>query len=465
MITQSKDLTEGKILGLLVRLALPIMGSQLVLMAYNLTDMAWLGRLNSQAVASAAAAGFAMWFGQTLTYMTKVGAEVTISHAMGKRKPHRVFDLARHAILVSVTLGFAYFIVTLVAAPPIISLFNFDKEAVIGNAIVYLRIVAPGMLFAFPNPTFTGCFNGIGNSKIPFLVSACGLLANMLLDPLFIFGIGPWNGWGVAGAAVATVIAQFIVFSIFIWLFQSRYSPIPGFRLSKIFTHIRWHYAKSVIWIGFPAAIQYSFFCVIAFFMAKIAARWGELPIAVQGVGAQIESLSWMTAGGFSSALAAFVGQNYGARRWKRIKKGYYTTLVTILIIGAMTSYAFYFHGNAIFQLFIPDEPPAIALGTAYLKILAISQMFMCAEIVSTGAFNGLGRPMLPSFINVVTTLCRIPLALFLTSWWLGSWCLDSVTGVWWSITLCTILKGICTCGSFAIALKLNIRKRKMETI
>lgn len=461
MIKQSNDLTQGNILRLLLKLALPIMGSQLVLMAYSLTDIAWLGRINSDAVASVAAASFVMWFGQTVAYMTKIGAEVTVSQAMGRRNPYRVIQLSQHALFVSFVIGVIYSIIALFISRPIVEVFDFDKKHVVEDSVLYLRTIAPGMLFAFINPTFTGCYNGIGNSKKPFLISACGLIANMILDPLLIFGIGPWDGWGIAGAGIATVIAQVIVFAIFLASFLGKNSPLPSFRIKNLFTEVKFRYVKSIVKIGFPASIQYSFFCVIAFFMARIAARWGELPIAVQGVGAQIESLSWMTAGGFSVALASFVGQNYGARRWKRIKKGYYTTLLTIFTIGCITSYVFYFHGNLVFSLFIPKEDAALALGTTYLKILGISQVFMCIEIVSTGAFNGIGRPALPSFINVITTLMRIPVALFLSTWWIGSWCFDSVTAVWWSVTICTIIKGIFTCGSFITALTIQVRRRK----
>ncbi len=126
--------------------------------------------------------------------------------------------------------------------------------------------------------------------------------------------------------------------------------------------------------------------------IARIIANWGPIPIAVQKVGSQIEAISWMTASGFSTALSTFTGQNYGADNWKRIWKGYLAAMSIMGTIGMLTTALLILGASPLFKLFIPEEE-ALSYGVTYLRILGLSQFFMCIEITTAGAFNGLGKP------------------------------------------------------------------------
>jgi len=156
--------------------------------------------------------------------------------------------------------------------------------------------------------------------------------------------------------------------------------------------------------------------------------------VAAQTVGAQIEAISYMTAGGFSSALGSFVGQNFGAGNPARIQMGYHRTLGITALVGGLASVAFLGFGPQIFGLFVPDAQASFE-GGRYLQVLGVSQLFMVLEITTGGLFNGVGRTMPPAVVGVAFNLLRIPLAL----WW-GSY---SVVGVWWAITASSILKGV----------------------
>lgn len=123
--------------------------------------------------------------------------------------------------------------------------------------------------------------------------------------------------------------------------------------------------------------------------LATVAAQWGHIGVAVQSVGAQIEAITWMTAAGFSTALAAFTGQNFGARNLDRIRLGYHYTLKLAGGIALIACLAFLFFSKEIFSVFI-NEPQTLVAGSAYLKILAISQIFSAIEQVTAGAFNRL---------------------------------------------------------------------------
>ncbi|MTL68460.1 MATE family efflux transporter, partial [Turicibacter sanguinis] len=177
--------------------------------------------------------------------------------------------------------------------------------------------------------------------------------------------------------------------------------------------------------------------------LGRLVAAYGAVPIAVQKVGSQIESISWMTAGGFSTALGAFVGQNYGAKQFDRIQKGYQTTMLLALGLGVFATVLLVFFGEPIFSFFLP-EAEAIEQGKMYLKILGYSQLFMCIEITTQGLFNGLGRTYIPSIVGIILTGARIPLAYVI-----GQPHVLGIDGVWWAITLSSVVKGLVLAGIY----------------
>ncbi len=429
-----RDLTQGSILRALIMLALPIMGTSLVQMAYNMTDMMWLGRLGSNAVASVGTAGFLTWFGFSLILISKVGAEVGVAQSVGKKDINAVRSFARNAIQINLLLGLIYTITIWFFKEELIGFFKLGDQQVINDAILYISIVLPGMVFSFINPVFSGIYNGMGDSRTPFWVNSVGLIINIVLDPILIFGVGPFPKLGIAGAAIATVFAQLVVSLIYVVLFKSKNAPVKEI---KVFNLPEFKYWKTIFGFGSPVAVQSGLFTIFAMFLARIVAQWGPVPIAAQKVGTQLEAISWMTASGFSTALSAFVGQNYGAKNWERIWKGYFTTLGISASVGVFAMLLFIFGGRFLFNLFIPEEE-ALRIGTVYLKILGLSQLFMCLEITTAGAFNGLGKTLPPSLVSIFFTGSRVPLALLIaTPELLG------LNGVWWSISMSSVAKGL----------------------
>ncbi len=402
-------------------------------MAYNLTDMMWLGRLGSEAVASVGAASFFSWFGTSLLLITRIGAEIGVSQSIGRRDMARASEYARHAVVWALILTAIYTTFTLVNAPSMIGMLNLKSTYVQSDATLYLRIVSFGFLFTFTNPTLQGIYNGAGNSRQPFYYLLAGLLANIVLDPLLIFGLGPISPMGVKGAAVATVIAQIFVSLLFInGLFIKRENIPLSFRKFKI----RQKISLNIFKLGFPVAAEGAMFSVFAMVLARLITQWGDVPLAVQSVGAQIEAISWMTASGLATALGAFTGQNYGSGNWVRIKRGFAVALGVGLALGAGATVSFIFFGKEIFGVFL-NEPVALGMGVTYLKILAVSQIFMIVEILSRGAFNGVGRTIPPSLVGIIFTGLRIPLAMLLMQP-----SLLGMYGIWWAITLSSVIKG-----------------------
>lgn len=430
----TNNLTQGPIVKSLIKLAIPVIGMSFVQMAYNMVDMIWLGRVGSQAVAAVGTASFFTWFGVSLHLTMKTGAEIGISQEIGKKNRSLAGLYGSNSIILALMLAVVYGLFTYVFASPLLGFFKLEEAAVHSMGISYLRIIAIGAPFYYVNPILAGIFTGEGNTKLPFRMTATGLVINILIDPLFIFGFGDVEGLGSDGAAYATILSQFIVSALFyhrIFKGKSVIAPIKAsFKLTK-------DVAQRIIKLGSPVAAQSLLFSCYAIIIARIVTKWGALPIAVQSVGAQIEALSWMTAGGLSTALATFTGQNFGAKQYERIYKGFLTTVTLSCVVGAIVGLLFWLGGETIFSWFIPEEE-AYTLGGIYLSILAVSQIFMCMEITSAGAFYGLGKTSVPSVVSIIFTGSRIPLAL-----WLSADALLGLHGVWWAISISSIFKGL----------------------
>jgi putative MATE family efflux protein len=413
-------------------MAIPLLTASFVQMAYSLTDMFWVGRLGSESVAAVGAAGFFLWLCNALSMTCKVGVEVTVAQSLGARQPFRARLYANQASLLAAVLASLYAVFIWLMADDLVGLFRLSP-AIASDSSGYLRVTVPALFFLFNNNVFSGIYNGQGNSRTPFKILSIGFLGNILFDPLFIYGWGIIPALGTSGAAVATVFSQGIVFAIFVTRLYLKRPPLGRLRLDRWRGRFTWRVAS----LGFPASLQNALFALFSLTLATLAARWGHVGVAVQSIGAQVEGLTWMTAAGFSTALAAFVGQNYGARDYRRVRRGYHYTLKLAGGVSFLVTIAFLTLGGPIFSLFV-REPETIAAGIDYLRILALSQVFCAFESVTAGAFNGWGRTIPPSVVGILLTGARVPLAYYLVT--IPSFALN---GVWWSITLSSILKGI----------------------
>lgn len=453
-MNKHKDFTQGPIFKQLFLLAIPIIGTSFLQMAYNMIDMAWLGRLGSSTVAAVGTAGFFLWLGISLLLTTKVGTEIGVSQALGKKEPRQVIRTVNNSLLLTLLMAILLGVIIYFFAPQLISFFNLKEPGVNTTAVSYLRIISTGSLFYFSNPTLSSVFNGVGNSKMPFKINAVGLITNIILDPILIFGFGPIPHLGADGAAYATVISQVVVFILLIYNYSEVHLP---FKKQDINLKPHLETLLQIMKHGVPVAMQSSLFAVFAIVIARITARWGAVPIAVHSIGAQIEALSWMTASGFATALAAFTGQNFGANNWDRITRGFRIGVAIASLTGLLVTILFLAFGSQVFSLFI-SEPDTLKLGADYLYILAWSQIFMCIEITVSGAFNGIGRTVPPSVLGIILTGSRIPLALFLSQEkYFGLY------GIWWAISLSSVLKGIISFGWFNIIAKCNMSGSKEQ--
>lgn len=427
------DLLNGNILLSLTELALPIMATSLVQTAYNLTDMAWIGLVGSDAVAAVGAAAMYTWLSAGVVALARMGGQVKAAQAHGEGDQREAVQYGKGALQLAIGLAVLYGLITVVFSGPLIGFFHLHSPSVVENAKLYLRITCGLIVFSFIGQTLTGLYTASGDSKTPFIANCIGMGANMILDPLLIFGLGPVPGLGVAGAAIATVTAQLIVTLVLV--VSMRKDPLLSQQM-RIWSVVPFSNLKTMVRIGLPSAAQGMLYCGISMVLTRFVTSWGDTAVAVQRVGGQVESLSWMTADGFGMAINAFVGQNYGASNLKRVKKGYMTAVGIMFIWGLFVTFLLVFGAEFLFSLFIHEEA-VIPTGAGYLRIIGFSEMFMCVELMTVGAMSGMGKTMEASIITIILTSARIPLAMFLGSTFLG------LDGIWWALTISTITKGI----------------------
>ena len=432
------NLLEGNILPALSALALPIMATSLIQMAYNLIDMIWIGKIGASAVASVGAAGMFMWLSNGLATLAKMGGQIKVGHALGAQKKEDAASYAQSSIQMGIVFAIGFGILSVVFADEMIGFFQLNSAQVIQDAKLYLMITCGLVIFSFMNQIFTGILTAMGNSRTSFIATGIGLVLNIVLDPLFIFGFGVIPPMGVAGAAIATVLAQLVVMLLFLYTILRDTVLFSNVHILHSYSS---QHTMEIFRIGLPSAVQSMLFSGISMVIARLIAGWGDAAVAVQKVGSQIESISWMTAEGYAAALNSFVAQNHGAKNTDRIREGYRLSMIVMLSWGVFCSLVLIVFPQLIFQVFI-QEAEVLPMGVDYLRILGVSQLFMCMEITTAGAFSGLGKTLPPSIVSITLTGARIPMAILLGRW-LG------LNGVWWAITISSIGKGIVLLGWF----------------
>ena len=436
MKNKQLNLTSGPIFRTLAELALPIMASSFLSTAYNITDMAWIGMLGSKAVAGVGVGGMYVWLSQGFSSLARMGGQVNMAQFLGRGDKKSAASFAQVALQLTILFAFLVTAVSLVFTDPLLRFFSLSDATTYSSAKIYMRITCGMILFSFLSQVLTGLFTAQGDSKTPLKANFFGLVLNMILDPLLVLGVGPFPRLEVVGAAAATVTAQIIVLLILVTGIIRDKGQSNVLRKVNLLSKTELSYLKGVLRIGIPTALQGSIYCIISMILTRMVSDFGAGAIAVQRVGGQIESLSWNTADGFGSALNAFIGQNYGAKKTDRIKKGYSISLRLLVSWTALITIAFVFFPRPISVLFFHEEE-VIRLSMDYLRILGFSEILLSVEMMTVGALSGLGRTKLCSVISITLTVMRIPLALLLSGTSLG------LNGIWWALTLSSVSTGI----------------------
>ena len=440
---KSIDLTKDNIKKSLIVLSIPLTLTAFVQIAYTLVDMVWIGRIGSNAVAAVGVSYFLAWIAEALSLISKIGGGVYASQAYGRKDEKLTSLILQNGYFQGFITSIIYIVLILTFKTYIIDFYKLGKE-VSDFANEYLSITTLGYLFVFLNPIFSQSFYSIGESVTPFRINTIGLVLNIILDPLFIFGFGPIPPMGIRGAAIATVTGQATVFLIFLFVVRRKEGVIKN-SLENFTLSTKWQ--KRIFKLGLPVSFISGIHAVITIVLNKLMAGFGPKPVAVYSIGSQLESISWKTTEGCQAVVQSLIAQNYGAGLVDRVKKGVKESLKLVGTIGLIATITLLCFRNSLFKVFVPGDIETVNLGAKYLAILSASQLMMSLGIGSTGVFQGLSDTRTPSAISVIFNAARIPISFLLIPYF-------GVLGIWLSMTITSIIKGI---------LSLYLLRKKMK--
>jgi putative MATE family efflux protein len=426
-VSTAVDSTQGPLLRALVRLATPVVVMQACHTAFHLVNVMWVGRLGASATAAVTTSFFLLWTLYAVADIAGVGVTATVSRHVGARQTPQAGYAAAQGALLAALIGIALTIVGELTVRPLFALVGTAPD-VRDLAVGYLRITLLGAVVSFLYVWAESTMRAAGDTRTPLIVIATSLGLNALLDPVFIFGLGPVPRMGVNGAALATVLSQLVAVAWFLVLAARRHPAFPlDFQALRRFDP---RYGFALARIGVPYALIGILFSFVYLYFAHVAARFGTPAVAVVGVGNRIESISYLVAAGFGLACEAIVGQNLGARRPDRAERAAWLSAALMAGFGGIVMIAMLAIPRVLLAVFTSD-PDLIRIGVPYLRILALTQAFTGVELVMNGAFSGAGDTLPPMRISTTMSLLRIPLA-----WWFAVGLGMGIEGLAWMITI-----------------------------
>lgn len=420
-----KDLTKGNIGKELLYLALPLMVANLVNIAYNMIDMFFIGKSGDDALSAVGTAGLYLWLAASVVFFSKQGMETLLSQAIGRGNVQESRDIMKTGVVLNIVISSVYALIILIFAVQLISVFNLQSESINQIGITYLRIASFAIWFMMVNQNLMSIFQARGQTKQVLLYNGIGLIFNMILDPILIMTFD----LGAAGAAIATVVANIIVFGLSVVSlikFERQYQERPRY-IQNI--------GLKILKISIPTGCYQVFFTFTAMLISTYAITYGDNVIAAQRVGSQVESLSWMFASGLGIACGVFTGQNYGAHNKERIDKAFRYLFRFSTIYGLFLLWLFIAKAEPMMRIFT-DSDEIVNIGVIYFYCLSGAQAFALYEGIGTGYFNGYGLTKIPSFFSISGNILRLILVVVLSK-------LIGLNGIWLAIGISGIYKGL----------------------
>ncbi|MBL7033647.1 MAG: MATE family efflux transporter [Candidatus Delongbacteria bacterium] len=426
------NLTSGSLKRQVHQLALPVIGGSLFHFAFEFIDMIWVGRLGKEALASISASQFVVWIFLATAGIPAIGLLAVLARRHGEGDLQQARSLASSGVGIGLLTGVFFLLVAALTLDPFVGLMGLQGEIHL-HALNYARIIlgiAPVFFVSFVGEKI---FHASGDTATPFRVLSGAIALNIILDPLLIFG---WLGFprlGVEGAAVATVLSETLYMVVLLIIMARRGLYAPQLRALRFKLELLW----KVVRIGVPQSLTGIIFSLVYMILTRILTDFGPEPIAALGIGHRVEYISWLLAMGYSTAAATIVGQNLGAGDIDRVKRGVRHALLAAVTLSGILAVVYFIGAEHCVRIFT-GEAEVISTGSTYLRILAFSQVFMAVELVLDGAFSGAGNTLPLMTISVPLSVARVPLALLFVRY-----VTHDVSGVWWAITISTIVRGI----------------------
>jgi putative MATE family efflux protein len=425
-------LTSGPIGSTLARLTGPMLVGIMAMMAFNVIDTFFVARLGTLPLSAMTLTFPVVMVIGTFTLGLGVGAMAVISQGIGagdrsgiRRYSTDALTLAGVCVVLLTSIGIA-------TLQPLFRLLG-ATDAMMPYVEQYMIIWYPGMIFYIVPIIGNNIIRATGDTITPSVVMLVGVLVNAILDPLLIFGLGPFPSLGIAGAAIATVLARALTMALSLWVLYFREHLLvtlwPGF--GALLTS--W---KTILRTGLPVAISNAVIPVALGLVTRIVTGFGAEAIAGFGVATRIEGFALALIFALSSGISPFVGQNFGAGRIDRIRKGLSYAKAFCLAWGAFLLVVFVLSARTLASFF-RDNPTIIHVAALYLWIVSVSLGWRGVHQVVWTSLNVLGRPYDALFLESLLAFgLWIPLSL------LGAH-LAGIPGLFCGLSVANVIAGV----------------------
>ena len=392
----SKNFTSGKISKQLLWFTLPFMASNALQVLYSTVDMVIVGKFVGTAGLSAVSQS-----SQILNFVTMIclgfsnAGQVLVSQAMGAGKKREQNSIIGTLFTLIFLIGAALSVAVLAFVRPVLSLINIPDEA-FADARTYLIICGAGLIFTAGYNMVSAVLRGMGDSKSPFLFIGIATLVNLVLDILFTGVLG----WGVAGAAYATIIGQAVSFLFSLYYLYRRREAF-GFDFKPASFRPNGHYAGMIFSLGLPMAIQSGCINISMLFVNALINSVGLVESAAFGVGVRIDDIFNKISQGLQYAAMPMISQNIAAKERNRAVRVVYWTWIYSILFTAIIFLVYLCFGEALFRMF-SDDPLVHAMADTF--IAAILWMFPALALMrGTGAFiQGIGNAKLGLVLSLL---------------------------------------------------------------
>jgi putative MATE family efflux protein len=421
------DILKGTIWKSLIKLSLPIVLAHFFQTLYSIADAFWLGKVGKTALAAPTITFNVIFIIIAIASGLSIGGTTLLAQYKGAGKEKKVNETATNTFamigLISIFLG----VIGYLFSPQLLRLLQTPSDA-FPETLNYMRIMFIGIPFMFGFFIYRGLMQGYGDTISPMKVIAFTVILNAILDPLMIFGWGPFPKMGVAGAGIATVFSHFIASVIgFLYMVSGRYGLKMSFKSFRFDGTI----IKSILKIGMPVAFSQTGTSLGFTLLMGIVNTFGTSVVGAFGIGNRIISLLVMPSMGLAQGSSTIVAQNIGADQVDRAERSVWIAVWINTVFTFVFTTLLTFYGGSVVRFFIND-PEVIEIGHRMFKIISYSVLFFSVMMVFTGAFQGSGHTV-PVFIMQMVRLwgLRIPCVLLLSKF-----LQYGDNGIFWGMTI-----------------------------
>jgi putative MATE family efflux protein len=417
-----RDLTTGKESSLILKFALPMLLGNVFQQLYNIVDSIIVGNFIGKEALAAVGASFPIIFAfLSLIIGIASGSTIVIAQYFGAKDIEKVKRTINTLFIFLFCASIVISIAGIYFSEDIFRLLKLPEE-IIPQATTYFNIFMGGVVVSFGFNGTSAILRGLGDSKTPLYFLIISTFINIGLDLLFVLVLK----WGIAGVAIASVIAQGGAFITAI-IYLNKTHKIVRFSFKNL--HFDKVIFKKSLKIGLPTGLQQTFVAAGMMALISIVNGFGTDVIAAYSVAIRIDSLASLAAMNFAAALATFVGQNIGANKIDRVKAGFIATLKMSSLISIIVSAVILIFSHVIVDLFTND-PEVIRIGTQYLTIVGAFYIVFTAMFTISGVMRGAGDTLIPMFISLIALwVIRIPAAWILSDRF-------GEIGIWWAIPM-----------------------------